>query len=227
MIILHGEDANKSYERLIFLTEEIRSKEIDVVIQDAVDLDITYLRQEISSSGLFGSCKCFVIKNLLSGSKSKNTENLIQVLNQQTDHEIILWENKGLSATALKKFKNSKVELFPISPIIFKFLDLLKPHNTDNILRSWKNIINEGTAPEFVHAMLVRQLKLLIQAKSGPSYLRIAPYPAKLVTNQATYFTQDHLLDLYQYLYDIDLKIKTGKGGNSMENLLTNFLQKI
>ncbi len=227
MIILHGEDANKSYGRLIVLTEELKSKQIEVITYDAAELDITHLRQEISSNGLFGSSKCFVIKNLLSGTKSKNIDKLVAVINQETNHEIILWENKNLSATILKKFSKANVESFSISPVIFKFLDSLRPHNTKNILLSWKKLLNEGTEPEFVFAMSVRQIKLLIQAKSGPSFIKLAPYPTRLITQQASYFTLDHLLYLYKVLSDIDIKIKTGTSSNTIDNLLTNFFQKI
>lgn len=227
MIILHGEDANKSYGRLITLIDEQKSKEVEVITLDATEIDITNLRQEIGSSGLFGSSKCIVIKNLLSGTKSKNKDKLVEVLNQETNHGIILWENKGLTATLLKKFPKAKSEVFAISPIIFKFLDSIRPNNTKNILLAWKNLQLENTEPEFVFAMVVRQFKLLTQAKSGPAYIKLAPYPTRLITQQATYFTLEHLLDLYQRLYEIDTKIKTGTGSNTIDNLLTNFFQKV
>lgn len=227
MIIIHGEDVIKSYGKLTVLTEELKSKQVEVVTHDVLEIDITQLRQEIGSTGLFVSSKCFVIKNLLSSTKSKNKDKLIEVINQISDHEIILWENKGVTATVLKKFPKAVVETFSISPIIFKFLDSLRPENTKNILLSWKKLHSEGTEPEFVFAMVVRQFKLLIQARSGPSYIKLAPYPTRLITQQATYFTLDHLLDLYNKLYDIDVKIKTGTGGNTIDNFLTNFFQKV
>lgn len=227
MIILHGEDANKSYGRLIVLTDDLKVKQVEIITQDAQEIEITNLRQEIGSNGLFGSTKCYIIKNLLSGSKSKNKDKIIEVLTQQTDHEVILWENKSLSATILKKFPKATVEVFTISPVIFKFLDSLRPQNTNKILLSWKTLLKEGTEPEFVFAMLVRQVKLLIQAKSGPTFIKLAPYPMRLITQQATYFTLDHLLDLYKKLNEIDIKIKTGSGSNSIDNLLTGFFHKI
>jgi DNA polymerase III delta subunit len=227
MIIIHGEDANKSYARLSVLTSEFKDKQVEIITEDTQDLDITHLRQEMGSSGLFSTPKCLVIKNLLSGTKSKNKDKIIEVLNQDTKHEIILWENKTITATALKKFPNAKVEVFAISPVIFKFLDSIRPMNTKSILISWKKLSKEGTEPEFVFAMLSRQIKLLIQAKSGPTYIKLAPYPTRLITQQATYFSLDHLLDLYQLLNKIDQKIKTGTGGNTIEYLLTNFIQKL
>lgn len=227
MIILHGEDANKSYGRLTVLTDELKEKQIEVTTQDASEVSITTLRQQMGSNDLFGVQKCFVIKNFLSSAKSKNKEKIIESLKNQSDHQIILWENKKLTATALKNFPKAKVEIFSISPVIFKFLDSLRPGNTKSILMSWKKLQEEGTEPEFVFAMLVRQFKLLIQAKSDSSYLKLAPYPAKLIANQATYYTLERLLNIYQHLYEIDLRIKTGKGGNTLDNLLTRVFQKI
>lgn len=227
MIILHGEDANKSYERLTTLINELRTKQVDVITQDASEIDLTTLRQEIGSAGLFGSDKCFVIKNLLTGQKSKNSEKLLVILKQETNHKIILWENKGITATILKKIPKAKIESFAISPLIFKFLDSIRPNNIKNILLSWKKMQNEDIEPEFVFSMIVRQIKLMIQAKSGPSFLKLAPYPTRLISQQATYFTLEHLLDIYHQLYEIENKIKTGVGGNTLEYLLTNIFQKI
>lgn len=227
MIILHGEDANKSYVRLTSIIEENRSKGLEIVSFDASDIDITTLRQEIGSSGLFNSTKCVVIKNLLSGTKSKNKNKIVETLCLDATQEIVFWENKGLSATILKKFPKAKIETFAISPIIFKFLDALQPNNTKNILLSWKELQEENIEAEFVFAMVVRQFKLLIQAKSGPTYIKLAPYPARLITQQATYYSLENLLNLYKKLYEIDLKIKTGSGGNTISNLLTNFFQKV
>lgn len=227
MIILHGEDASKSYARLTSLIEELKIKQFEIVIREAAEIDITNLRQEITSSGLFSTPKCFVIKNILSDTKSKNKDKLVEVMNQVSDHEVILWENKGVAISTLKKFPKAVIETFSISPVIFKFLDSLRPENTKNILSSWNKLTKEGTESEFVFAMVVRQIKLLIQAKSGPSYMKLAPYPTRLISQQATYFTLDHLLDLYDMLYGIDVKIKTGVGGNSINDFLSNFFRKI
>jgi DNA polymerase III delta subunit len=227
MIILHGEDTTKSYQRLIELTENMKARQCEVLIHDEQDIDITSFRQEIGSSDLFGSTKCIVVKNFLSGTKSKNKERLIDVIKSNNHQEIIFWDSKMVSVTMLRSFPEAKVENFSISPVIFKFLDSLRPGNTKQIVLSWKKLLDEDTEPEFVFAMLVRQIKLLIQAKSAPVKLKLAPYPARLISTQATYFTIDHLLELYRQLYDIDLKIKTGKSSAVIDILLSHFLQKI
>jgi DNA polymerase III delta subunit len=227
MIIIHGEDTTKSYERLIVLTNELKEKEVEVITHDVKELDLTNLRQEIGSVGLFGTGKCFVIKNFLTSSKSKYKDSLLDVIKQNTDHQIIFWENKGLTATVLKTLPQAKVESFAISPVIFKFLDSIRPNNTKTVILSWKKLLEEGIEPEFVFAMLVRQFKLLIQAKSGNEYLKLSPYPARLISTQASYFTLDLLLDSYHKLYEIDEKIKTGSTATTLDHLLSHFLQML
>lgn len=225
--ILHGENVNKSYQRLIEISDLQKSKGFEVVSLDSGDLDITTLRQEMGSSGLFGSTKCFIFKNYLGSNKSKVKDKITDLVKTIDTQEVIFWDDKNLSTTILKIFPQAKVENFPISPVIFKFLDSLRPQNSKNILLSWKKITEEGTEPEFAFAMLCRQFRLLIQAKAGSGHLKMAPYPARLITAQATYFTLDHLTDLYSMLYEIDIKIKTGTSTASMDHLLTHFFQKI
>lgn len=225
--IIYGEDANKSYERLIAITDNLRSKQFEIIIKDAQEIEITNLRQEIGSSGLFESSKCFVIKNLLTSTKSNNKDKLFKIIESEANKEIILWENKNVPLTTLKKFSKASIENFPISPVIFKFLDSIRPNNTNNILLSWKKIQTEKTEPEFVFAMLVRQIKLLIQAKTDSTYIKLAPYPSRLIKEQSNHFSLNHLMDIYSELLEIDTKIKTGSSANTIDNFLTNLFQKI
>lgn len=227
MIIIHGEDKSLSYKRLIELTDDFKKRQIEVVIHDANELDITSLRQEVSSTSLFGTIKCIIIRNLLSTTKSKSKDQLVELISKAEGPEIILYETKELSITNLKSFSQAKIENFKANPLIFKFLDALRPKNQKQIHLGWKKLLEEGVEPEFVFAMLVRQVRLLIQAKSGASYLKLAPYPLRLITAQATYFSLDQLLKLHQTLYKIDLRIKTGTSPVVIEHLLGHFFQQI
>lgn len=226
MILIHGEDKVSSYRRLTELTDAYKAKQIEVVSYDPQDLDITTLRQELST-GLFGASKCFIIKNILSTTKSKNKDKIIDLLRSEVGADIILYEGKSLTAANLKPFSKAKIEAFEISPVIFKFLDCIRPRNFRTLLLGWKKLIDNGNEPEYVFAMIVRQVRLLIQAKSGPSYLKMAPYPRKLITAQAEHFTLDQLISLHQELYEIDKKIKTGASPLPMDQLLPNFFQKV
>jgi len=225
MIVIHGEDNSLSYKRLIALTEEYKKQQLEIVIHEASELDITTFRQEISNTGLFGISKCIVIKNLFGGTKSK--DNLVLAISSVSDQEIVIWENKEVTATNLKKIPKAKVENFKVNPVIFKFLDALKPGNAPTLLLAWKKILDMEVEPEYVFSMLVRQIRLLIQAKTGQQYLKMAPYPAKMVIAQSKYFTAEHLIDLHRSLYEIDKKIKTGTSPVTIDHLLANFFQKV
>jgi DNA polymerase III delta subunit len=227
MIIIHGEDKALSYKKLIEVTDELKKKDLEIFTYDVSELEITSFRQQISSTSLFGTIKCIVIKNLLGTTKSKIKDQIIALISTAEDQEIILYETKDLSATALKPFPQAKVEHFKVNPLIFKFLDTLRPQNRKQINFGWQKMLEEGIEPEFIFAMLTRQVRLLIQAKSGPSYLKLGPYPLRLITSQASSFTLDQLLNLHKELYQIDLKIKTGASPVTIEHLLGNFIQKI
>ncbi len=226
MIIFHGDDGITSYQKLSELIENYKASGREVVYLDGPTLDPTHLRQ-LTSVGLFGSDKVLVIKNLLSNQKSKSKELLVDILSQVTDTEVILYESKKLSDTNLKQFPKAKVSSFAVSQVIFKFLDLLRPGNYRNILTGWNRLVTLKHEPEYVFAMIVRQIRLLIQAKSGPSYLKLAPYPKKMFLDQAVTYDLSHLLDLHEQLYQIDKKIKTGASPLPIDQLLIQFFLKI
>lgn len=221
--IVHGEDNLSSYKRLSELIENYNSKNIEVIVKDSADMDVGTLRQETGQSDLFGTSNCLVIKNLLSGIKSKNKDSLIESLKKMADGEVVLYEAKKLTETALKSLSKARVETFNINPVIFKFLDLLRPGNTRVVLQGWNRLLELGHEPEYVFSMVVRQIRLLIQAKSGGSYLKLSPYPKKLITLQANYFTLNQLLDLHHHLYETDKRIKTGLSPLPLDQLLLQF----
>ncbi|HBC44714.1 MAG: hypothetical protein UX08_C0002G0019 [Candidatus Collierbacteria bacterium GW2011_GWB1_45_35] len=225
--LIHGEDTLSSYKRLTELIEVSKTAQLEIVVKDASELDLAQLRQDTSIVNLFGVKNCLVIKNLLGGTKSKTKDALIQSIVTGSESEIILYESKKLTEAVLKPFSKAKIEAFNINPVIFKFLDSLLPENTQVILSGWNKLIELGHEPEYVFAMLVRQVRLLIQAKSGASYLKLSPYPKKLITSQATFFTLNQLLDLHNRLYQIDKRVKTGLSSLPLEQLLLQFFYSI
>lgn len=227
MIIIHGDDSLSSYKRLSDLLESRKSQGIEVIVKDGTELDLATLHQEVGAENLFGGKSVLVIKSLLSGLKSKQKDGLIGALIKMIAVEVILYEPKGVSDTALKPFAKAQIEAFNISPVIFKFLDVLRPGNTRVILQAWNRLLELGHEPEYVFTMVVRQIRLLIQAKSGASYLKLSPYPQKLITVQANYFTLNQLLDLHHELYETDKRIKTGLSTLPLEQLLLQFFYRI
>lgn len=224
--IIHGEDTNLAYKKLSEFLDQAKNRGLDVSIKESNEIDLTSLRQEVTSSGLFGADKFIVIKNLLSSSKAKQKDSIIKTINSSIC-DIVLFESKKLSDTALKQIPKAKVETFNVSPVIFKFLDLIRPSNFKQILAGWNRLMELEHEPEYVFTMVVRQIRLLIQAKSGPSYLKLSAYPKKMIISQSALFTLPKLLDLHHRLYQIDKKIKTGSSPLPLDQLLVQFFLKI
>jgi DNA polymerase III delta subunit len=221
--IIHGDDTLGSYQRLGELITEAKNKNLEVVQRDAGEINATTLRQETSATDLFGTSTCLVIKNLLGSLKSKSKEGLISALQKLSQAEILLYEPKKISETTLKQLPQAKIETINLNPLIFKFLDSLRPGNTRIIFRGWDQLLELGHQPEYILVMVVRQVRLLIQAKSGSSYLKLSAYPKRLVISQANYFTLNHLLDLHRELYQTDKRLKTGLSALPLEQLLLQF----
>ena len=227
MLIIHGDDIKRSYEYLQQSLNNFRLQNVDIYSHNYSDLELTSFRQEIDSNNLFSNKKVIVINGLVSTNKSKIKEDLIKIINNQKDAEIILYESKELTPTALKAFPGSRNEIFKVNPIIFKLMDSIRPGYQKGIYNLYKQTIDSGIEPEYVFAMLVRQVRLLIQVKTNPNTVRLAPFAKRLFQTQAAYFDLDKLIDLHHQLYSIDKKIKTGNSSVEMDNLIHHFFQNI
>ena len=220
MQIIHGDDEINSYKYLSQLVVPLNTT-------DVKDLDATTLRQLLSANSLFGDNPPVVIRNLLSVQKSKNKDILTDIIKNNPYPQLTLYETKELTPTQLKTFPEAKINVFKLNPIIFKFTDALRPGNAVATLSLMQQLIAADNAPEYINYMIMRQIRLLLQAKSDPDNLRMAPYPKKLVLAQAKYFTLDKLLDLHHRLVKIDCDIKSGGSSIPLDISLFDFLRTL
>jgi len=227
MLIIHGDDTVSSYRRLSEIINTLKNSHDDFIIKDASDLNVTDLRQATQPTNLFGHKQNLIIKNLLGGNKGKQKVAITDVLSQENSAEIIVFETKKISDSVLKVFPKAKIESFNINVVIFKFLDMIRPGNNKNLIAGWNRLLVLNHEPEYIYTMIVRQFRLLIQAKSGPSYLKLSPYPKRLILAQANYFELLHLLELHHSLYEIDKKVKTGSSTLPLDQLMIHFLLQI
>ena len=209
MIIIHGDDTVTARNHLNDELEKAQSSSAGVYRFDARDLDLTKLTQVLEGMTLFGLQPMIIIEGIFSLPKSKNKDNLIEFLTKYQDRQIILYENKALTATVIKPFKKATVSSHKPAAIIFTFLDSLKPGSAPRSLSLFDQLENANQPPELVFAMLVRQVRLLIQALD-PSTLKGAPWQKSRLISQASAFGERGLLKLHHDLYHIDKQLKTG-----------------
>ncbi len=227
MIILHGDNIVESSKKLNLLIEEYKSQGHQINSFDQSELTLGRLRQELSPADLFGTTSFLIIRGLLSGAKSKSKDKIIEYLKEAKPANLLLYETKAVHASTVNQFKGATIENFKVEINIFKFLEKISPDNTTTLLSGYNDLIQKGAEPEFIFAMTVRQFRLLIQCKSSPNLLKLAPFSLRALQYQSQKFSLDNLLDSFQKLYEIERGIKTGKNPLDLNNLFLHFLEQI
>lgn len=211
--LFHGDNQVASRKKLTDLVAQAKREKKEVIGLNGLKVNLTQVLSALESSSLFGQEKLVVIENLFSRLKSKEKGEIINYLkNQPIKVDLIFWEGKIIPGTTTRWLpKNWQIQEFKTPVVIFKFLESLRPGNTNQMLNNLHQSIEKNN-PEMVFYMLVRQIRLLILAKdSGRRGLFGAPWQINKLLNQANYFTLEQLINLYQKLLAIDIDIKTGR----------------
>ena len=135
MIIIHGEDTVSARNRLNELIGLAQEKGLGLKRLTAKDLDLTIATQVLEAATLFGETPLIIIEGLFSLTKSKNKDNLLEFISRYQDRDLLLFEDKALSPTALAPFAKAKPEEYKPAAIIFAFLDSLRPGGADKSLK--------------------------------------------------------------------------------------------
>lgn len=212
MLILHGEHELNSRARLIELTSAAKQNGTQVIWLDGKKLTTADLELALGSDTLFANPKLLVIEQVFAGPKSKRKDDLAKALGLISDQtvEVIIWEAKTLTATQLKTLANPKQELFKLSNAVFTWLDALSPAQATKAKQ--QQLFTAAVAAEsaeFCLIMLIRQLRLLIQAKEN-TLTSLPPFMIGKIKKQADAFTLEQLLSLHAAVFGIDKRQKTG-----------------
>ena len=206
IILLHGDDTQKSYERLSKFIDEARRRKWKIV---RISNNEQSIKDLVSSPELFEGKQFFI----LDGLKNLSKKNLLWLKkdSQKIEANFIIYEKSILSPTLIKNLpKRIKVEEFKIPKVIFKFLESVKPGNSKEALKLLREL-SKNRNLEFIFAMLSRHLRDLYWVKKSPSNI---PYPSWRVLKlekQASNFTTEKLKNLISKLAEIDIENKTSK----------------
>lgn len=219
MTIIHGENTVNSREKLIDLINTAKTNAVEIIRYDAKELTEAILEETLGSSDLFGTKKLIVIEGLHSLPKSNKQKALIQMCTHSGIHEIILWEKRDLTKTMLKPFADATVFEFKASKTLFSWLDTLGKRSDETKKLQLLHDAIKTDGEYFCFIMLIRQMRLLIQAKTGEP-IGGAPFMITKLKSQANNFNQDELLKTYADLLKMDYAQKTSKNLLSMNQWL-------
>lgn len=136
IIVLHGNDTQKSYERLSKFTNEAKKRSWKIT-----DFSI----QEVENQSLFGEESFYVLKDYKVLDKK-----MVEKLKKYSGN-LVLYHNAKIPAPTLKSLSADKTELFELPQMLWKFLD--------NITIDGLHKITEKEPIEYVFAMIAWKLK--------------------------------------------------------------------
>lgn len=187
IIILHGEDSNKSFQRL--------SRFIDTAKRRGWEI----INDEIATTpSLFGKERLFVFRGYFKLSKSdiKNLARFPGIL--------VIYHEGVIPQTFLKSLpQDRKIEEFKIPKTIWNFLDL----PTIKLLHE----IVKNEPIEFVFALLAKRFRDLYWVMTDPKTLPYQNWQIARLKNQASQYSARRVEGFINELAKIDVKVKTSK----------------
>lgn len=205
VIVLHGDDTVKSYERLKKFIETARGRSWEVSFIDESTAPVT---ENLSGISLFGAERFFILRDIKK--LGKKELNWLNKKYKELDGNLIIYHEGELSKTFLSSLPEAKIEEFKLPKILWSFLELIHPGDASSTLRQFHKII-ESEPPEFVFSLIAKQFRDLYWVKTDAASTGFPAWKIGKLRNQASRFSVDQLIQLISSLADIDIKVKTGK----------------
>jgi hypothetical protein len=206
IIILHGDDSEKSYARLTKFIDIARTRSWEVAYIDESSQTFTEI---LSATSLFGGEQFFILKDV-----KKLTKKEFVWLNKKYNElsgNLIVYNGSSLNATTLKSFPaDSKIEEFKLPVLLWNFLDNLVPGNSNLSIKTLHKIV-EKQAVEFVFSLIARHFKDLYWVKVDAGSGGFPFWKVNKLKSQASKYTVEKLKELMNILAEIDVEVKTSK----------------
>ena len=227
MIICCGENTLESSKKLQEIVASKKEQGFAIVNLDAQNTKIETLRQELMPNDLFGNSNLVCLSGLFSITKKKIQTQIISFLKENPPENLILFETKAVHPSTLRQFKNATIYNFKIETDIFKFLEKISPNTKGDLIKHYQELIKNKTEPEYIFAMVLRQIRLMLTYKTKPSSVKLPQFAVSKLKYQSQGFSLEKLLALHHGLYRIEKNIKTGKTSLNLETLLLNLFYEI
>ncbi len=226
--LIHGEDITASRKVLFDLKEKHASSE--KIYFDGAKITLSDLVSSTDSLSLFGEDKLIIIENLLAGTISKEKESMLAFLgNTKSTAHIVVWEQKEIGKTVIKKyFSSAKIIFCPLPAVLFKFLDSVGVKPVGEVLNMF-HVLTHDQEAELVYSMLIRQWRyLIIAADLGEKgFAAMLPWQIAKFISQARSFELKKLIGSYRQLLSLDLKVKMGRTSYTLNQLLDIFFASL
>jgi hypothetical protein len=200
--IFHGD--NQLESRKAFSDHLDQIKDADIFRLDSKNIDVDKVNLFLQESSLFNTKKVLSISNLFSTNKAIINQ-INKLINQIETIDVVIWQDKTLTPTQLKTFKNSQVKIFPLDNKLFTCLNAIKPKNITKVIPLYHQVLDLGLYDLFLYFLKNNFRK------------QLTSYPK---------FDQQTTKRIYLQLIELDFKNKTGELSIpkelALERILTN-----
>jgi len=201
-ILLHGEDTQKSYERLLAFIDSAKKRKMLVIRVGKGKEDLSGI---IKSQGLFAQAQLVIVYGL--STLKRDDYDLIK---KSTDDKttIVVYEEKQLTPVSISKLgKETHVESFFLPKILFTFLENLYPKNYDRT-KNYLDKLLENNEAEFIYLMIIRFFKDLYMVSQGKNILGYPGWRYQKLGNQFNKMDTKILTLMINDLADFDIESK-------------------
>jgi|GEM_PF-569403 len=224
MLIIHGDNLVESRNYLNSQIAAARKKKQLITRIEVKDLNLTDLIQFTKSNSIFNQDSLIVIFNFFSLLPSNKKTEIIQYLKNNQTLNLILYQDRTIPSPTIRSFNKTQVQYFKQNPIIFNFLESIRPGNSTDTLKWFYQLQSQGESAEMIMAMIIRQIRLLISLSGADNNFQLSPWQKNKLLKQVKFFRPQQLLELHQELYLIDKNLKTGVNPLDLSTQLENFL---
>lgn len=206
IIVLHGDDIGKSYERLKKFIETAKSRSWELSYIDESKIS---LQENLSLPTLFGNERFFILRDIhLLGKKESQW---LRKKITELQGNLIIYNEGVLNKTFLNSLpKSTKIEEFKLPKIIWLFLETLRPGNSIKSINLLHTLL-EREPSEFIFALMAKQIKNLYVVKLDSKGQSLPGWQVAKLKRQADRFSLEKLENIIEELAKIDFDSKTGK----------------
>jgi hypothetical protein len=186
--IFHGDNQLESRKALNDYLNQF--KDTNILRLDSKQIDPDKINLFLQEASLFSDKKILSLSNLFSANKAI-LEKVIKLINQDIAIDILIWQDKTLTPTQIKTFKNPQIKLFSLDNKLFGCLNSIKPKNLNKVIPLYHQVLELGLYDLFLYF-----LKNNFKKQLSSSYSK---------------FDQSTTKRVYLKLIELDFQNKTGQ----------------
>lgn len=223
--ILHGEDTLASYN---YLVKRVEKSQNDYKIKLADKNTTADFNTVVGNLDIFAKQKILICENFISANKIKAKD----LQNIPANLLVIFWEQTQLASAKISLFKKfAQIENFKPRSYLYSFLDSLSP----NPARALKYFFSmEESISSGILWHLANRTLLMILAKKNLSQdiiqtligRKLEKWQWDKIRQQASQFTDNNLIPLYNGIIKLDFIIKSGQTALKEKELIPVLLLK-